>query len=127
VYGGKAAPTPVYMHAPSHVLVLASDSELSRSLRFALEVEGYEVTWRTSISSKPMPGEYDCTIVDHHAFGHDLAAAQRFVRAFFPVVLLANKPDPLSPLVFRTLLKPHLGAPLIDAVRDAIAQSHATK
>ena len=111
------------MHAPSHVLVIAPDSELSRSLRFALEVEGYEVTWRTNISSKPMPGEYDCTVVDHHALGQDSAAAQRFARAFYPLVLLANKPDPLSPFVFRTLLKPHLGAPLVDAVRDAIAQS----
>ena len=116
-------PTPVKMPTPSHVLVIAPDSELSRSLRFALEVEGYQVSWRTNISSRPMPGEYDCTIVDHHALGQDPAAAQRFARAFFPLVLLANRPDPLSPLVFRTLLKPHLGAPLVDAVRDAIAES----
>lgn len=109
------------MRVPSHILVVVPDSELSRSLHFALEAEGFRVTWRTSIGARAMPGEYDCTVLDHHALGEDVAAARRFVQAFAPVVLLANKPHPLSPVAFRTLLKPHLGAPLIEAVRDAIA------
>jgi hypothetical protein len=110
------------MHTPPHILVIAPDGELRRSVRFALEVEGFDVDWRASISARPMPGEYDCTVLDHHALGEDSAAAQSFVRAFTPVVLLANERDALSPLAFRTILKPHLGAPLIEAVRDAIAQ-----
>ena len=115
------------MHIPPHILVLAPDSELRRSLQFALEAEGFDVTWRMSISARPMPGEYDCTIIDDHALGADSAAGQRLVRAFAPVVLLANKLNALSPLAFRTILKPHLGAPMIQAVRDAIAPAAAPK
>jgi len=102
--GDVAAQIPDTMRSRSQVLIVAPDSELSHSLRFALEAEGFGVTWRTNISSHPMPGEFACTIVDHHALGDDRAEAQRFVRAFAPVVLLANSMHPLSALVFRTVV-----------------------
>jgi hypothetical protein len=106
--------------ASPHVLIVAPDTTLRHSLRFALEAEHFQVSWRASLGAKPMPGEYDCTIVDHHALGGDLQAAETFLAAFKPVILLANGPHQLSPLVFRTILKPGLGAPVIQAVHDAI-------
>jgi len=102
------------------VLVIAPDLDLRRSLQFALEVEGYDVTWRASIAATELPHDYDCTVVDHHALGNDRAAAETFLRAFRPSILLANKPHDLSAAAFRTILKPHLGAALTGAIREAI-------
>ena len=104
----------------SHILVIAPDSDLRHSLRFALEAEHYKVSWLASIGAKPVPGTYDCVIIDHHALGSDLPAARAFIAAFQPVILLANRPHELSSLAFRTILKPHLGAPLIEAVHAAL-------
>lgn len=105
------------------ILVIAPDSDLRRSLRFALEAERFAVTWRTGIDAALVPAAYDCTIVDHDALSGNAAAARSFIRAFAPVVLLANHPHELSPEVFRTLLKPGLGAPLIAAVHEALARA----
>jgi hypothetical protein len=104
------------------ILVIAPDSDLQRSLRFALEAEHYHVSWLASLGARPVPGSYDCIVLDHHALGPDLRVARSFLAAFRPVILLANEPHILSSLVFRTILKPHLGAPLIEAVRAALAQ-----
>lgn len=104
----------------SHVLVIAPDSDLRSSLRFALEAEHYKVSWLASIGAKPVPGTYDCVVIDHHALGSDLGAARAFIAAFQPVILLANRPHELSSVAFRTILKPHLGAPLIEAVNAAL-------
>jgi DNA-binding response OmpR family regulator len=109
------------MH-PARILVVAPEGDLRQSLRFALEAEHFEVTWRASIGAKQMPSDYDCTVLDHNALGEDIAAARVFAFAFDPVILLANQPHELSASVFRTVLKPHLGAPLIDAVRDALTR-----
>lgn len=110
----------------ARILIVVPDRDLSQSVRFALEAEFYTVSWRAGLGARLSPGEYDCTIVDHHALGPDTQAARDFVEAFRPVILLANSPHDLSPLVFRTVLKPHLGAPLIEAVRDALASQRAT-
>lgn len=107
----------------ARILIIAPEGELRHSLKFALEAELFDVTWRASIGARPVPGEYDCTVIDHHAIGGDLTAAQRFVAAFQPVILLANGPHDLSPFVFRTILKPHLGAPLVEGVRDALSRA----
>jgi len=110
----------------AHILVVAPEGELRHSLRFALEAELFDVTWQASLGARPVPGEYDCTIIDHHAIGGDLTAARRFVAAFQPVILLSNGPHELSPFVFRTILKPHLGAPLVEGVRDALDRARAS-
>jgi hypothetical protein len=123
---GPSVDQPNQMSKP-HILVIAPESDLKSSLHFALAAELFDVTWQASIGAKPVPGDYDCTIIDHHALGQDPAAAKRFAQAFAPVILLANRTHELSPFVFRTILKPHLGAPLIEAVRDALALSQPTK
>jgi CheY-like chemotaxis protein len=109
------------------VLVIAPDLDLRRSLQFALEAEGYAVTWRTSIAAMgALPREFDCTVVDHHSLGNDKSVARTFLRAFEPAILLANKPHELSADAFRTILKPHLGAALTGAIREAIETRKAT-
>lgn len=109
-----------------HILLVAPESDLRRSVEFALQAEGYDVTSRASIGAHERPA-YDCTVVDHHALGGNAAAAARFCAIFAPVVLLANQaPHALSSRAFRTVLKPHLGAALTDAVRDALASRATT-
>jgi CheY-like chemotaxis protein len=109
------------------ILVIAPDLDLRRSLQFALEAEGYSVTWRTSIAAMTaLPRDFDCTVVDHHALGKDNSVAQTFLRAFQPAILLANTTHELSTDAFRTVLKPHLGAALTLAIRDAVDTREAT-
>jgi DNA-binding NtrC family response regulator len=104
------------------LLIVAADSDLRRSLEFALRAEGYEVTSQSNASgARAVDRPYECTVVDHHAFAGSLEAGVAFCRAFVPVILLANQTQhPLSPWAFRTMLKPLLGAALSDAVRDAV-------
>jgi CheY-like chemotaxis protein len=109
------------------ILVVAPDPDLRRSLQFALEAEGYAVTWRASIAAIEMPRDFDCTVVDHHALGNDRLVAQAFLKTFEPSILLANKPHELSATAFRTILKPHLGPALTAAIRDAVETRMATK
>jgi len=108
------------------ILLVAPDSDLRKSVEFALQAEGYEVTSRASIGARERP-HYDCTIVDHHVLGNDPHAAADFCEIFEPVILLANQvPHALSPYAFRTVMKPLLGAPLTNAIHDAIDRRHAT-
>ncbi|HWA42992.1 MAG TPA: hypothetical protein VHA10_07260 [Hypericibacter adhaerens] len=105
----------------ARILLIAPETELRRSLEFALAVEGHEVTSRASIAAHERP-DYDCTVLDHHAAGTNLAAAGDFLLIHSPVILLANQAThPLSPWAFRTLLKPLLGASLTNAVHEALA------
>ena len=111
-----------------NVLLVAKTSDLRESLEFALRAEGYDETCRSSIGAAVERGtQPDCTVVDHHALGSDVAATSRFFRDFAPVILLANEVQhPLSHLAHRTVLKPFLGAALSDAVREAIGLRTAT-
>jgi hypothetical protein len=110
----------------AHILLIAPDSELRRSLEFALSVEGHDVTSRASIAAHEAP-TYDCTVLDHHAAGANLAAAEKFLTIHAPVILLANRlPHPLSPWAFQTVLKPLLGASLMGAVQDALRKRATT-
>ena len=109
------------------ILVVAPDFDLRRSLQFALEAEGYAVTWCASIGATEMPYDFDCTVVDHHALGNDKAAGRAFLQAFQPSILLANAPHELSSSAFRTVLKPHLGPALTNAIHDALETRAAPK
>ena len=102
------------------IMIVVPESDLRRSLDFALAAEGYDVTWRASIAAKELP-DFDCSVVDHHALGTNIDAAIAFCQTFDPVILLANSlPHPLSPWAFRTVLKPLLGATLTAAIHDAL-------
>jgi hypothetical protein len=111
----------------SRILVIAADSDLRRSLDFALTAEGHDVTCRASTGAQVLPNAFDCTVLDHHAVGPDLATARTFCRAFAPVILLANlEGHVLSPWAFRTVLKPQLGLALMEAIQEAVGLRGAT-
>ena len=81
---------------PARLLLVAPDTDLRRSLAFALEAEGSAVT----IRDLPPPrswlaaNRFDCTILDQKAVvGTDYEAIAFCIKAH-PVVLLANKPHP---------------------------------
>ena len=104
----------------ARILIIAPDSELRKSVEFALSVEGHDLTSRASIGARESP-HYDCTVVDHHALGSDRVIAVRFCAIFAPVILLSSQiAHPLSEHVFRTLLKPLLGPALVSAINDAL-------
>ena len=106
----------------SRILLVAPDSDLRRSLEFALAAEGHEVTWQASTATHELPSKFDCTVLDHHAVGKDLRGGVAFCEAFRPVILLANfVPHSLSPWVYSTVQKPLLGEALVAAIRDAAA------
>jgi len=105
-----------------HVLIVAPDTDLRRSMQFALEVDGYHVTGRASLAEVNVrPEDVDCVILDHHMADLRLNEARSFCARFEPVVLLANTAThPLASAAFRTLLKPQLGPSLSRAVSDAV-------
>ena len=106
----------------AHVLLIVLDSDLRKSLDFALRADGHAVTWRSSLDESPIPMHFDCTILDHHAVGLNLKQGEVFCRAFWPVILLANtEGHALSKVAFCTVLKPLLGPVLSAAVNDAVA------
>ena len=112
----------------AQLLVVAPNATFRNSLRFALEAEGYDVTAMASLAAGDTPSSpFDCSIIDHHALDRGGLEGPRILKAFAPVVLLANSPaHPLAALSFRTLTKPTLGASLSEAVRAAIAARRAT-
>lgn len=105
----------------AHVLLVVPDSDLRKSLDFALRADGHIVSWRSTLDGDPIPVHFDCTILDHHAIGPNLRQGQAFCRAFWPVILLANSEGhELSGSAFRTVLKPMLGPVLSAALGDAL-------
>lgn len=110
----------------ARILIVAPESELRRSLEFALLAEGHEVTSRASIAARERP-TYDCTVLDQHVIGTDRHLAAKFCSIFSPVILLSSQSShPLSPAAFRTVLTPLLGPALIGAVNEALARPATT-
>ena len=105
----------------AHVLLVVPDSDLRKSLDFALRADGHVVNWRSTLDGAPIPVHFDCTILDHRAVGPNLRQGQAFCRAFWPVILLANSEGhELSGSAFRTVLKPMLGPVLSAALSEAL-------
>jgi hypothetical protein len=78
------------------LLLVAPDTDLRRSLAFALEVEGFALT---ECDTPPSPAwlqanRFGCTIVDQKAFTGEQYEAIAFCIKAHPVVLLASKPHP---------------------------------
>lgn len=111
----------------AHVLLIVPESDLRKSLDFALNADGHTITWRSSLDGEPIRAQFDCTILDHHAVGPNLRQGEVFCKAFWPVILLANSPQhELSDVAFRTVLKPMLGPALSAAMNDALLARQAT-
>jgi CheY-like chemotaxis protein len=109
------------------ILIVAPDPDLRKSVAFALEAEGYEVTSHAVLLGPNEGRDYDCVVLDHKA----TKTAQRqavldFCANAQRVVLLAGSPQPwLLSKVFSLVQTPHLGAALTAAVQAAIASKQA--
>lgn len=78
------------------LLLVAPDSDLRRSLVFALETEGFSVVSRDVPPTRSwlVANRFDCTIVDQKAFvGADYESIAFCIKAH-PVVLVAATPYP---------------------------------
>lgn len=108
--------------AKGHILVIAPDFDLRRSLAFALEAEGYAVTARAEIDIAAMPADrqYDCTVIDHAAVLQS-AYVIAFCERARPVILLSNSPMAwLSEYVAVTVELPVPGGALSAAIQSAV-------
>ncbi|MBL8597310.1 MAG: hypothetical protein J0I48_20765 [Devosia sp.] len=107
----------------ARLLLVAPDTDLRRSLAFALEAEGFAVTIRDTPPARSwlVSNRFDCTIVDQKALtGPDYEAIAFCIKAH-PVVLLASRPHPwLVEWVAEIVDLPLAGNAVNSAVRHAI-------
>ena len=107
----------------ARLLLVAPDTDLRRSLAFALEAEGFAVTIRDAPPARSwlVSNRFDCTIVDQKALtGPDYEAIAFCIKAH-PVVLLASRPHPwLVEWVAEIVDLPLAGNAVNSAVRHAI-------
>lgn len=107
------------------VLAVIPDRDFRHSVVFALGTEGFAVDTCANLSEALASlhvHDVACIIVDDKAVDDWRLAADLFSRFAKPIVLLISflRPIPeLSQVTFVT--KPFLGAPLIEAVRHAVA------
>ncbi|MDC9823792.1 hypothetical protein PRN20_08605 [Devosia sp. ZB163] len=109
--------------AAGRLLVIAPDNDLRRSLVFALEAEGYEVTVRADLPDYSWLARqrFDATVLDQKALtGADYASIAFCVKAY-PVVLLAAHAHPwLVQWVTDVVEMPVLGNAISASVRRAM-------
>lgn len=105
------------------ILVVGRDNELRRSVKFALEAEGFNVVISPRLPENGDPAwpAISCAVVDDSALVGDGAIGDGRVALDWPVVLLADRVDGSKVVARHTLLKPLLGRRLISAVLDSVA------
>src|SRR6218665_3790388 len=76
------------------LLLVAPETDLRRSLVFALETEGFAVTVRDAPPSRAWLAQnrFDCTIIDQKAFVGEAYENIAFCIKAYPVVLMAARP-----------------------------------
>jgi hypothetical protein len=105
------------------LLLVAPETDLRRSLVFALETEGYAVTVRDEPPSRAwlVQNRFDCTIVDQKAFVGQPYEQIAFCIKAHPVVLLASPAHPwLVEWVAETIEFPLPANAVTLAVRQAM-------
>ncbi|MEW9804741.1 hypothetical protein [Mesorhizobium marinum] len=105
------------------ILLVVPDTAFRRSLEFALEADGFAVDSHAGTEpafASPSAAAAACAIVDDAAVTDWSPASLQFLRFGRPVLILAG-PFREVPELRRVsvVTKPFLGAPLIDAVRQA--------
>ena len=111
-----------------HIMVIAPNYDLRRSLAFALEAEGYVVTSHETIPGPEASRGYDCVVLDHKVAA---SASREAVLAFCTkargLILLAGMPQPwLAHVAFRVVQTPVMGEALFSAVRGAVDLAQST-
>ncbi len=117
----------LYVVPSAIVLLAAPDAALRRSLVFALESDGFTVhAHGQAIDAFASHQARDavCAVIDDEAVGDWASASRQFDEFGRPVVLLVGsfRAVPVPPLA-RLVMKPYLGEPLIEAVRNAVASA----
>jgi DNA-binding response OmpR family regulator len=99
------------------VIVIASDEDMLRSLRFMLEAEGFFVEQATGDEAIGNGRtDIDCIVIDENALGTAAGSGIDFGR--HTAIVLAERPDELGVTDgYRIVQKPLLGEALIDEVR----------
>lgn len=110
---------------PELVLVAAPDRAFRRSLEFALESAGFLTeshVYVTNAFASQIANGAACAVVDDHAVDNWVLVPEQFRQFARPVILVAGRtPDVFTLPRVTLVMKPFLGKPLIDAVRNAIA------
>jgi FixJ family two-component response regulator len=116
------------------VYVVDDDMDVLGSLRFLLEIDGFDVrTFRSgaALLTGIGTGEVDCLVIDYmmpHMSGIDLAARLRNRDIDTPIILITGYPDENIQLkasaagIRHVLLKPHLEESLATRIRGAIQE-----
>jgi hypothetical protein len=105
------------------LLLVAPETDLRRSLVFALETEGFSVAVRDEPPSRAwlVQNRFDCTIVDQKAFVGQTYEQIAFCIKAHPVVLLASPPHAwLVEWVAETIELPLAANAVTSAVRQAM-------
>jgi two-component system, LuxR family, response regulator FixJ len=112
------------------IFVVDDDSAVRNSLRFTLEVEGFEVRAYSSahelLNEDCLPSS-GCLVTDYHMpamNGLELVAQLRDRRVSIPAVLITSLPNEnlrkrATAAGISIVEKPVLGSRLLDAIRDA--------
>lgn len=113
------------MTTPGIVLVAAPDGAFRRSLQFALESAGFVTDGSpraTGAFGSEAAGQSVCAVIDDRAIDDWRRASEEFSRFGKPVVVVADRVDGRVALPNVTIvIKPFLGEPLIEAVKNAVA------
>lgn len=106
----------------SRILVVAIDTDVRRSLVFALEAEGYRVTGVETLPTLNYLREhaFSCTVLDQRALDGKPHESISFCITAHPVILLAAQPFVwLADWVSRIVITPDSGNALTEAVLAA--------
>lgn len=107
-----------------HILVVALDDDLRRSVTFALSAYGYAVTAARNWADIFQGGEFDCLVVDEPALADK---ATPYLQGHKPVLLLAYSAAALAnAAVTGVIAMPLTGEAVIQAVAAATAPAGAS-
>jgi DNA-binding NtrC family response regulator len=107
-----------------HILVVAPQPDMRRSLEFVLDAEGFDVTSRAGVdfASPASSAPYDCIVMDHQALSGPREQVIDFFAQTAPVVLVSSKPiEWLSGSVKELIEKPVMGGAVANSVRRILA------
>ncbi len=105
-----------------HILVVAPNTDLRRSLAFILAAEGYVVS--EAVAWPPMePGlDFDALVIDHAALDRKLKADAYLTALGDRAVILASRAEPFPALRQATVIrKPLLDGVLLETLRTRLS------